>query len=273
MWLARVRDIRIYPLKSAQGHSVEQARIERTGLADDRSWMLVDSRGRFMTQRTRPRLATLPVRTDSRGLHLGPIAEQAMLSVPIPRGPGARRWVEVWKHRGEAIDAGDAAAHWCSEFLRQDVRLVYHGGELNRIANPEYTPGERVPMLFADGYPVLVTNQASLEDLAQRMGASLTMNAFRPNVVLDGLPPWAEDQIDRVEMGPVTLKFCKPCVRCVIPSIDQLTGMAAPDPTPTLKKFRFNKALRGVTFGENSYTSSGVDAMLQVGVEARCHPR
>jgi uncharacterized protein YcbX len=273
MWLAQVKVIRIYPLKSAQGVSVAHARVEASGLADDRSWMLVDSRGRFLTQRTLPRLAALPVRADSQSLQLGPVAQQPLLTVSKPQTLAARRYVEVWQHFGEALDAGDAAAHWCSEFLQQEVRLVYHGGVLNRIANPKYTADEQVPVLFADGYPVLVTNQASLDDLAQRMGASLTMNAFRPNVVLGGLPPWVEDRIGRVDIGPVSLRLCKPCTRCVIPSIDQITGLAAPDPTPTLKQFRYDTQLRGVTFGENAYAMRGIGELLTVGAAARCHPR
>lgn len=250
-----------------------QATMTASGFAHDRSWMLVDQRGRFVTQRTHPLLATLPVTADSQGLRLGPVAGLPMLNVVKPSNRTQRLWVEVWKHRGKAMDAGDAAAQWCTSLLQHPVRLVYHGDLLNRFANGGRTDGDSIPVHFADGYPVLVTNQSSLDDLARRMSRSIQMNAFRPNLVLDGLPPWAEDQIAHIDIGPVSLRLCKPCTRCVIPSIDQITGLPAADPTPALKNFRFNKNLHGVTFGENAYAIGGIGDTVHVGAEARCHPR
>jgi uncharacterized protein len=249
MWLARVQDLTVYPLKSARGIGRQEVAVDPRGLRFDRHWLLAAD-----------------------ALQLGPRGPLPRLTIPVPAKP-VLRLVDIWSHRGNAEDCGDEAARWCSTFLGETVRLVHAGHDLARCANPDITPGEIVPVAFADGYPILVTNQASLDDLSRKMGAALTMNAFRPNIVLSGLPPWAEDQIERVEMGPVTLRLCKPCTRCVIPSIDQTTGLPGPDPTPTLKHYRWNKALRGVTFGENAYAQSGFGATLRVGMEARCYPR
>ena len=272
MWLARVLDLIVYPLKSARACPRRDVRLEERGLAFDRHWLLVDARGRFLTQRTHPRLATLPVTVLTDGLELGPVGVLPKLTVPLPATTVLRR-IEVWSHRGDAEDCGDEAAGWCSDFLGQPVRLVRAGTGLNRYASPLSTQGDAVPLAFNDGYPILVCNQSSLDDLGQKMAAQLSMSAFRPNIVLADLPPWAEDNIERIEIGAVTLRLCKPCTRCVIPSIDQTTGLPGPDPTPTLKKYRWNKSLRGVTFGENAYAVDAAGQTLRVGDEARCLPR
>jgi uncharacterized protein YcbX len=277
MWLARVQDLIVYPLKSARACPRREVQVEDRGLAFDRHWMLVDERGRFLTQRTHPRLAILPVQVHDDCLTLGPTGAQGLLTVPSPesaveRPPPLRR-IEVWSHHGDAEDCGDAAAAWCSEFLGQTVRLVHAGESLKRHANPAMTQGDAAPIAFSDGYPILVCNQASLDDLGHKMGARLNMNAFRPNIVLAELPPWAEDEIERIEIGRVTLRLCKPCVRCVIPSIDQATGLPGPNPTPTLKQHRWNKALRGVTFGENAYALQASGLSIRIGDEAHCFPR
>lgn len=272
MWLARVQNLTVYPLKSARGIDRLEVAVDPHGLRFDRHWLLVDERGRFITQRTQPRLALLPAVPVAGGLQLGPVGSLAKLTVPVPTKP-LLRLVDIWSHRGSAEDCGDDAARWCSEFLDAPVRLVHAGPDLARRANPAMTHGETVPVAFADGYPFLLANQASLEDLSLKMGATLSMGAFRPNIVLSGLPPWAEDQIERLEMGPVTLRLCKPCTRCVIPSIDQATGLPGPDPTATLKKYRWNNALLGVTFGENAYLQKGAGGNLRVGMEVRCYPR
>jgi hypothetical protein len=123
---------------------------------------------------------------------------------------------------------------------------------------------------FPDGYPILVANAASLADLNARMPETVPMSRFRPNIVIDGLTPWAEDHIRRVQLAGVTLQLCKPCTRCIVPSLDQLSGAASFDPTPTLKTFRFDKRLRGVTFGQNAFVVAGVGATLQVGASGPC---
>jgi uncharacterized protein len=132
-----------------------------------------------------------------------------------------------------------------------------------RTANPAFAGSTPAPMGFADGFPVLVCNEASLRDLNNRLRERIPMERFRPNVVLEGLPAWAEDHIDSLTVGEVTLRLVKPCTRCTIPSIDQRTGQPSTDPVPVLRQFRFDKALRGVTFGENAVILTGTDAQIE----------
>jgi uncharacterized protein YcbX len=120
-------------------------------------------------------------------------------------------------------------------------------------------------MGFADGFPVLVCNQASLADLNERLPESIPMERFRPNVVLEGLPAWAEDRIEALTIDGVTLRLVKPCARCTIPSVDQRTGLPSTDPAPVLRQFRFDKTLLGITFGENAVIFTGKDREIERG--------
>jgi uncharacterized protein len=120
-------------------------------------------------------------------------------------------------------------------------------------------------MGFADGYPVLVVNRESLTELNRRMPEPIPIGRFRPNLVIDGLEPFAEDHIDTIVIGAVTLRFVKPCTRCVVTSTDQLTGERSTNPLPVLRTFRWNRELKGVTFGENAVVESGAGKSIARG--------
>jgi uncharacterized protein YcbX len=137
------------------------------------------------------------------------------------------------------------------------------------VANPKFAGAAPAPMGFADGFPLLVCNQASLDELNARMPQAIPMERFRPNIVLEGLPAWAEDHIDTLTIGALTLQLVKPCTRCSIPSIDQETGLPSTNPLPVLRPFRFNRELLGVTFGENAVITSGVGCEIRRGASCR----
>jgi uncharacterized protein len=164
--------------------------------------------------------------------------------------------VRVHRDACVGLDEGDAAAEWASHIAREPARLVRAPAQVERFANPAFAGSVPAPMGFADGFPVLVCNQASLDDLNTRLPERIPMERFRPNVVIEGLPAWAEDRIDALTVDGVTLRLVKPCTRCTIPSIDQQSGEPAIDPAPVLRRFRFDKRLHGVTFGENAVIAS-----------------
>ena len=78
-------------------------------------------------------------------------------------------------------------------------------------------------------------------------------------------PPTMQDRIAELRFETVTLRLVKPCTRCVIISTDQLTGLPSTNPLPVLRAFRFDKALMGVTFGENAVIAHGVGQVLKRG--------
>jgi uncharacterized protein len=251
------------PLKSCRGIAHDGASILTTGLRDDRNWMLVDPRhspALFITQRECPDMATVSTQLLPDGsLHVSKTGLDDLI-VRVPLAASALRKVKVWRSDVVALDAGDAASAWFAAALGlqpSGVRLVQFHPQQTRLCNTFYAGDSGAHTFFADGYPVLVTNESSLSDLNRRIGRSaenaLPMNRFRPNIVLRGLPAWDEDHIELIETDNVTIKLVKPCTRCPITTTDQLSGSRlSEEPLNTLVRFRNNPDLGGVTFGWNA---------------------
>jgi uncharacterized protein YcbX len=258
-----VCELNVYPLKSARGIVKSSVTVADTGFEWDRHWMVIDAKASFLTQRTHPHLARIETEIGAAQLTLR-AAGLEPLSLPL-NPQGAPLSVQIWNDRCAALDQGDEAAAWVSHVLGTAVRVVRVPSNPKRHANPQYAGPRAVPLAFPDGYPVLICNRASLEDLNARMPEPIPMERFRPNIVLDGLPPFAEDRIASLRIGTLLLNLVKPCVRCVIPSTDQRTGERSTDPTPALRAFRFDRTLRGVTFGENAVPVAGWGTSLERG--------
>ncbi len=256
-----------YPIKSCGGVSHTSALVETTGLIHDREWMLVDTRhtpARFITQRECPLLAIIRVHVgDHDELHLS-CDGGSPLTVAKPTDKQRLIRVKVWSSEVFGLRADDAAAVWFARVIglnANHLALVCFQREHVRLCNARYAGDAKAHTFFADGYPVLITNQASLDDLNARLGRfgtnALPMNRFRPNIVVAGLEPWDEDHIDTITMGAVVLKLVKPCVRCEITTTDQASGDRLSDePLNTLARFRNNPDLGGVTFGWNAIVAS-----------------
>jgi uncharacterized protein YcbX len=262
-----VQELNIYPLKSARAIPRARVRLAATGFEWDRHWMIVREDGMFLTQRTHPSLTRVATELTSEELILTSEGWQPLTLPLAPRGP--ERPVRIWKDACGGLDQGDEAAAWVSAVIGERVRLVRTTAAPGRRANPEYAGSTLSPLAFPDGYPILVCNRASLDDLNARLPQALPMERFRPNLVLEGLAPFAEDRIASIHIGAVTLTLVKPCTRCIIPSTDQRTGIRGADPLPVLRKFRFDRKLRGVIFGENAVITRGVGELLQCGAECR----
>lgn len=254
----------VYPVKSTRGIARARASLTAAGLEWDRQWMIVNTRGIFLSQRTHPQLARIVPDVTPQALVLNAPGLPA-LAVPLAAG-GARTAVKVWDDACTGLDQGSEARDWVSRAVGEPARLIRVAPDMGRVANPRFAGTMPAPLSFPDGYPVLVCNEASLEDLNERLPERIPMERFRPNIVLRGLPAWAEDRIDTLSLGRVTLRLVKPCTRCAIPSVDQQTGERSTDPLPTLRKFRFSKALRGVMFGENAVVVEGSGEAIERGV-------
>jgi uncharacterized protein len=260
----------VYPVKSARGIARVRVPLTSTGLEWDRQWMIVNTSGMFLSQRSHPQLARIVPQVTPDALVLNAPGLPA-LAVRLDAG-GTRTAVKVWDDACRGIDQGSEAHEWLSRAIGEAVRLVRVAPDMGRVANPKFAGARPAPIGFPDGYPVLVCNEASLAALNERLPERIPMERFRPNIVLSGLPAWAEDSIETLTIGPVTLRLVKPCTRCTIPSIDQQTGEPSTDPAPALKQFRFSKALRGVMFGENAVIVEGRGEPIERGaaVTASC---
>ncbi|KAK3263923.1 hypothetical protein CYMTET_27304, partial [Cymbomonas tetramitiformis] len=145
------------------------------------------------------------------------------------------------------VDEGDTAAQWFSTYLNRECRLVRHAGR--RPTDPKYADGFETG--FADGFGFLLASTSSLEDLNKRYDEKILMNRFRPNIVVSGAPPWAEDswagmeiQPNGKEGTPIPLLSVKPCSRCQMPCIEQETAIKGKEPTELLKKLRSGRRLK-----------------------------
>ena len=263
--MARIASLHIYPVKSCRGIDLESARVTATGLEWDRRWMIVDSRDRFVTQATRPVLATITTAVGSGVLRLS--AEGHPDLEVDPHAEGRSRPVQIWKDHCSGIDAGDDAAAWLSRLLGEQVRLVRTDPRLPRLADPHETGIAQQPLSFSDGHPLLLLSRESLAELNQRLPAPIPMNRFRPNVVIDGVAAHAEDAMTLFRSGDVVLRGVKHCARCVVTTTDQQSGARDADQEPlrTLKRYRHDRLLHGVTFGQNCAVAAGIGGMLAVG--------
>jgi uncharacterized protein len=136
-----------------------------------------------------------------------------------------------------------------------------------RASDPAWTGGLTALNRFADGFALLAISRASLADLNERLAVPLPMDRFRPNLVLDGLPPYGEDQLEDLVAGAVRLRRGKPCARCRVTTTNQATGeVEGEEPLRTLKTYRWDPALKGVMFGQNMFVVAGAGEMLRVGM-------
>jgi uncharacterized protein YcbX len=229
--------------------------------------MVVDRNGKFVTQREQRRLALIDTSVVDRGLRLSTPTAGA---VDLPDAmPGAEsRDVVVWRSHVRGFDAGDEPAQWLSSFLGAPHRILRFDRSHARLCNPDYAGDSGAHTMFADGYPFLIIGQSSLDDLNTRLVAKgaepLPMNRFRPNVVVAGLDPYAEDHLDILESDGVTLRLVKPCVRCKVTTTDQASARVGIEPLATLSTYRRNDALAGVMFGMNAIVLRGTGSALTV---------
>ncbi len=227
-----------------------QTRVDALGVAGDRRWMVVDAQsGRFLTQRLLAQMNRITMAWQGSEQVLLSAPGMADLSVAVPE-PTELRTVTIWRDSLAVPDAGEAAAAWLSQLLGRACRLVHVPAQLARQVDPGYAAeGDRVA--FADGFPLLLIGQASLDDLSARVGRPLEMLRFRPNLVIAGSAPYSEDEWRRIRIGTLEFRVVKGCSRCIMTTLDPQTGERSADrePLTTLQNYRARDG--EVYFGQN----------------------
>ena len=258
----RVTGLWFYPVKGCRGVQAAEVRLSDTGIRGDREFVIVDDKGLFLTQRDVPELARIDALYRGNTLVLAS-DDREELVVQLD-APGRPREVQVWSSRGIGADTGDEAAVWLGRLLGRPVRLVRAGPRWQRSFS---YGGQTGPLAFADGYPLLLVGEASLNDLNERRPEPVPMMRFRPNIVVDGIPAYGEDALVRAQRPGVVLRGVKPCVRCVVTTTDQMTGQRddRSEPLRTLARYRNDRSIRGVKFGMNVAVGEGAGATLHVG--------
>lgn len=233
--MIRVVELYVYPVKACGGMRVSSAKVVERGFFGDRRWLIVDAGGKFVTQRTEPRLAL--VRAELAGDELRLTAPGAgAVRLPAAHDEGARREVQVWDYVGAAV-AHPVGSAWISAFLGAPHALVYMPDDVRRPVNPDRArPTDIVG--FADAYPVLLISEASLAALNARLAEPITMRRFRPNIVVSGCEPFAEDTWATLTIGALGFRGVKRCDRCVVTTVDPDTAQTGVEPLRTLATFR-----------------------------------
>lgn len=241
-----VSGLSVYPVKSCAGISRQSLSFDDIGPLDDRRWMIVRENGEFLTQRQLPKLALLQASPQGSGLMLEWQSRFCAVAEPGDRGDALA--VQVWNDTVLALDAGDVVADWLSRQLDTPCRLVQMPPGTKRHVDPDYaTRGELVS--FADGFPLLLISEASLDDLNSRLENPVPMDRFRPNIVVSGCEPFAEDAWRHIRIGELDMQLAKACSRCTVPSIDQQTGERNGEILQVLASYR--RRDRQTYFGQN----------------------
>ena len=247
--MIQLSNLTYYPIKACRGFDVAESQVERMGLANDRRMMVVTPAGEFLTQREYPRLALVT-----------PAVKNGMVTLSAPnfdslqfgiQSTGTPTSVNIWKSKDvSAIDQGEEPAQWLSDWLGVSVRLAHVADGFKRKLNPEYAINADDHTGFADGYPILIISEESLQDLNSKLDSAVPMNRFRPNIVVKGCDPFAEDSWKRIRIGNVEMALVKPCPRCEVTTIDKETLERKKEPLKTLGKYR--KHALGAIFGMNT---------------------
>jgi uncharacterized protein YcbX len=248
--MVTVTSLHLYPVKSCRGLAVNAMTLDDRGPSGDRRWMVVDAAGAFQTQREQPRLSLVDVELTDDGIRLS-APGMPPIDVARPRDSRADFMTQVWADDARVRPAAPEANEWFSTCLGVAARLVYLPDDAVRIMRAEYAGGitsaRRVSL--TDGAPLLLIGSASLDDLNARLALPLPMNRFRPNVVVTGSAPFAEDGWRKIRIGDVLFEVAKPCARCTTTTVDQATGVRGVEPLRTLATYRRLGSL--VMFGQN----------------------
>lgn len=263
----RVSGIYIYPIKSLGGISLDQAQVQERGLENDRRWMLVDEKGGFLTQRLHAQMALLQVTLQADRLEVS--HKQNLLEplfIPFAEKAGTPVTVTIWDDTCTALEVSAAISAWFTKALGMPARLVYMPEGSRRQVDTDYAQNGEV-VSFADGYPILITGQASLNDLNSKLKEAVPMDRFRPNLVFTGGDAFDEDKWVSFKIDTIQFKVAKPCARCVLTTIDQETGIKSAEPLQTLAGYRAKN--NKVLFGQNILLQGAGSVSLGDEIEVR----
>lgn len=245
----RISALNIFPVKSLSGIALEKSPAGEKGFRYDRSWMIVDGENRFITQRNFPQMSLLGVSILPEGIEIYDKRNARDKIYVLHTSDKIPAKVTVW---GDVCLAekyiSPEVSDWLSRKTGKKCSLVFAPDAMKRKVDGRYSPIE-VDTRFADSFPYLLANEASLNEVNIRAGKAFEMIRFRPNIVFEGAEPFQEDEWQKVKIGQVVFHVVKPCARCAIPTIDPESGKKGAEPLATLAAFR--KQNNKILFGQN----------------------
>ncbi len=214
-----ISELYIHPIKSAAAIAVDSLTYIDLGPKYDRQWVLVDQNGTFISQRSLPKLC-----------FIRPSVKGSKLTVEAPGQPpihvthnGEQSKLSIWNDQVVGQDCGNEIAIYLSEYLGKPCRLIEVSPATQRLVDTNYAKAGQL-VGFADGFPTLIANKASLEEFNGHLESPIDMRRFRPNIVVDGDQPYVEDQWRSLQINKIRFDLVKPCSRCIMPSINPETA-------------------------------------------------
>lgn len=236
-----------HPIKSCSPIEISRAVIDSLGLAGDRRYVLATPEGMFITARKHPKLALLKATLDESGLWLS-CEDKAPLHINRASHLDEYREVTVWKSKIQAQRCSMEADRWLSDYLGSDCQLLYFAEQSSR---PIRKMADK-QVSFADGYPLLLTNTASLEWLQSHCPEPIDMRQMRPNLVIDSSEPFIEDSWQKIRIGEVEFLVFSPCERCKFTTLPPGSSEYPQHAEPLKTMLRVRRAHDGgPLFGQN----------------------
>lgn len=242
----------VYPIKSCFGVELDSSEIEETGLEFDRKWMFVSSENNVLTIREIAEMTLLIPRFEGDKLAISIRGKDVVVKIPLRPTPEQLSTMELvetvlWDApvNGYAYPAAITAPF--SEFFGQEVKLLYKGPHKRLLTANGATKylGYEGSTDFCDLLPILVANEESVAELNTRLATPITIERFRPNIIVAGSKPWEEDKWKTLKISgrggndPIILDVACRAARCLLPNVDPWT--AAKDkhqPWDTLMSYR-----------------------------------
>jgi uncharacterized protein len=242
----KVKELYIYPIKSLAGIRVKTALAQEMGFENDRRWMLIDSENQFITQRKHPNLSQFYPKIIGDKIEI--LHHNTKHEFSIRESLNELIFSKVWDDETKVFEVSQATSKWFSEalgFSCKLVKIIDNGDRKHNSSKLDKT----LNVSLADGYPYLLIGSESLNFLNEKLDEKMTIQRFRPNIVIETDIPHEEDSFDTFQIGKVKFKNAKPCGRCIMVNNNPENGIVKKEPLNTLSTYR--KVDNLVYFGTN----------------------
>ena len=241
-----VKELYIYPIKSLAGISVESAQAEEMGFENDRRWMLIDEENQLITQREHPELSQFypKIKEDKIAISHQDSTHEFFIGESI----NEPIFSKVWDDESKVVEVNKATSRWFSKELGFGCKLVKIINKGDRKHNSSRL-NQTLDVSLADAYPYLLIGSESLDQLNEKLKEKITMQRFRPNIVISTVVAHEEDFFDTFQIGNLKFKNAKPCGRCVMVNNNPQTASVSKEPLKTLSTYRTSN--NNVYFGTN----------------------
>ncbi|WP_228479153.1 MOSC domain-containing protein [Flavobacterium soyangense] len=241
-----VIELYLYPIKSLAGIRVVNAKAEEMGFENDRRWMLIDEENQFITQRKYPILSQFYPKIKGDKIEIG--YQDLNHKFYIEENLSELIFSNVWDDECKVFEVNKTTSKWFSDALGFTCKLVKISNKGDRIHRTKKLD-KTLNVSLADGYPYLLIGSKSLDLLNEKLDEKITIERFRPNILIDSHIAHEEDFFDRFQIGNVKFQNVKPCGRCVMVNNNPKTGVMLKEPLKTLSTYR--KLDNSVLFGTN----------------------